>query len=139
MRCEDFKIKLEAYRDGELPLADSQAMAKHLAECRSCSQQLAQRNALGELARESLVFTAPEDLKEELLQTLREQEALRPALERSSGFSSGQSPGQSTELSAGHRRHIRQYCRRSCMNPDSPDLAERTGRALPVPCRIVQL
>ncbi|MBU0742883.1 zf-HC2 domain-containing protein [bacterium] len=67
MRCEDLRDKLTAYLDGELPETESEGCDTHLAACESCADLVAVRRNERDRWRAALRETAPDDLRQEIL------------------------------------------------------------------------
>ena len=78
MRCEEIREKMEAYLDGELPSDTLRAVAEHLTACHECTRLFAARRSFGDLVREGLDITAPQDLQDELHAALAVQSTDTP-------------------------------------------------------------
>ena len=63
MNCHEVERQLDAYIDGELAPAESAAVQSHLADCRACSQRVAERQSLGQLVRRAPYYPAPDRLR----------------------------------------------------------------------------
>ncbi|HET6960652.1 MAG TPA: anti-sigma factor [Vicinamibacterales bacterium] len=63
MNCHEIERQLDAYIDGELAQAESEALQSHIAGCAACSQRLAERQSLGRLVRQAPYYPAPDRLR----------------------------------------------------------------------------
>lgn len=63
MNCHEIERQLDAYIDGELAQAESEALQSHIAGCAACSQRLAERQSLGRLVKQAPYYPAPDRLR----------------------------------------------------------------------------
>jgi len=63
VNCHEIERQLDAYIDGELAQAESEALQSHIAGCAACSQRLAERQSLGRLVRQAPYYPAPDRLR----------------------------------------------------------------------------
>jgi anti-sigma factor (TIGR02949 family) len=68
MTCEQAARDLDAYVDGELETDLAAALRDHLTGCATCHRQLAERQAVGRLVRGAPYFSAPDRLRERVLE-----------------------------------------------------------------------
>lgn len=82
MTCADYQPLLSAYLDREVSPEDQREVARHLAECSTCTEELHALLALKETLRAHPLPSMPGDLLAEIeAQTLdREESSLRPRL-----------------------------------------------------------
>jgi len=74
MSCEELRGALPAYLDGELDVAETLAVERHLAECRECGEIAAHERAFRAAFRDpSLKVPAPEALRERVYAATRER------------------------------------------------------------------
>jgi anti-sigma factor (TIGR02949 family) len=72
MTPHDMRLQVDAYLDGELAAQDARELEQHLKECSECSSVRDARAALSTaIQRELPAFTAPEELRSQLRNTLR--------------------------------------------------------------------
>ena len=75
MACQEQKDRIEAYADGELDLASSLEIERHLARCEACAAALENLQVLRTvLAGASLNFDAPPKLATRVRASIRKQE-----------------------------------------------------------------
>jgi anti-sigma factor RsiW len=83
MNCEESKILLHGYLDGELDPPGSIALEAHLASCKDCRKEFERYKDLGVAIRETAqYFTAPRELRSAIVSQLRpsrRKEAWRPS------------------------------------------------------------
>jgi anti-sigma factor (TIGR02949 family) len=70
--CEDALARLEAYLDGELPNADVDEIADHLAACYPCTDRATFEEQLRAIVRRECVEQAPPSLLERIRSHLAE-------------------------------------------------------------------
>jgi len=68
MTCEQAARDLDAYIDGELEGGAAAAVRDHLSGCAACDRQFAERQALGRLVRMAPYYSAPDRLREQVLE-----------------------------------------------------------------------
>jgi anti-sigma factor (TIGR02949 family) len=77
MSCALLARDLDAYFDRELDAESSIALRDHLAQCGSCRQQLAEREALARLVRSAPYYSAPERLRARVIEQSRRSRSMR--------------------------------------------------------------
>lgn len=70
MDCRQARPLIGADVDRELPPADAERIAQHLAQCADCRHESETVRALGDVVRQTPYFRAPEDLRARILATL---------------------------------------------------------------------
>jgi anti-sigma factor RsiW len=77
--CEENRLLLYAYSDGELDLVPSLVMEEHLKTCPGCAQQLRNQNTLRKAFRSAPLYQrAPQSLRERIAAAVTKQEAIAP-------------------------------------------------------------
>ncbi len=80
MNCDELQVLLDGYADGEVDLARSLEIERHLRGCPACAEALAGRQALGDALRRAAPYhRAPAGLRERVLSSVRRSAATRPA------------------------------------------------------------
>jgi len=77
MTCEQAARDLDAYIDCELEGGSAAAVRDHLSGCAACHRQFAERQALGRLVRMAPYYSAPDRLREQVLETTRRPRSLQ--------------------------------------------------------------
>jgi len=71
MSCDDARVLVDAYVDGEIDLLRSLDVEKHIETCASCKHAVEQRQALGGALRdESMYYRAPRELEGKIRKSL---------------------------------------------------------------------
>ena len=73
--CDKAKAELEEYLHNELRKNDAADIQKHLAQCPDCSAEHLIGRTLTEVMQRACKETAPEDLRDQVLLTLRALQA----------------------------------------------------------------
>ncbi len=72
MNCDESKVLLHGYLDGELDPAGSLTFEAHLASCKDCGKEVPKYKDLGAAVRNTAeYFTAPQDLRSTIVSQLR--------------------------------------------------------------------
>ncbi|RKP50883.1 anti-sigma factor family protein [Trinickia fusca] len=78
MDCKQARPLIDADVDRELPPADAERLAQHLAQCADCRHESEAIRALGHAVRQTPYFRAPEDLRASILAALPGEAANSP-------------------------------------------------------------
>lgn len=80
MNCEKATDLIDGYLDGELDPVTSQAIERHLRDCRNCEQRyMAHRTVIRAVGSAISYYKAPAELRERIQSSLREEIAAGPA------------------------------------------------------------